>query len=132
MQYITKIFSKDFCDSSSKQAYLDACTWVAANILSKSSNVPVEEVTWNIKRKESGNKEINIFTLTIYVKIDEKEVKEQHCRICKQAHELFYMNVQDVCHECKLNAYFKRAKEKGKNKALLIKEKIEGSYGYDD
>ena len=130
MQYIVKIFSQDFSDEKAKQAYLNACQWVASNILSIKRDIPVEDVTWNIKRKENVKKDINTFTLTVYVKIDEEEVKEQHCNICRQANQLFYMNVKDVCHECKLNAYFKRAEEKGRVKGNVMKEKLEGSYGY--
>lgn len=51
-------------------------------------------------------------TLVVYYSFDMAEVDERHCRICKEAHDLFYCNPEYTCHECKYAAYKQRVAQR--------------------
>lgn len=122
MNYTIKVLEKDFQHEVSKEAYLKACGWVATHVINKEEEMG--RCFWNIS-KISGTGEIPTFKLKVYATLSEEEIREKHCEICKQVHNLFYMNHdKSHCSECKLKAYFIRVEEAMADRKKLIKEKI--------
>lgn len=125
MRYLIKVLSKQFQHEISKQAYLDACKWVAVNIINN-KQVELQDITWNIA-KVSKEGQLPTFKLTVYASINEKDVRENHCEVCKQVHNLFYMNKEEAnCAECKLKAFQKRLDDAAEVKRVYVRGKIGG------
>lgn len=122
MRYTVKVLEKYFYNEVSKQAYLDVSKWLAQKIISRQDEIGL--VSWNVS-KVSQPGEIPCFKLTLFVDVDEETVRGRHCEICKQVHNLFYMNHdQSHCSECKLKSYFSRLDEEAQDRMKVIKEKI--------
>lgn len=120
MKYSERVFRKKFTDEySSKKAYLTACEWLAKNIVSRREKIG--DFTFGIERDK--NEEKPTFVLSVYVSMDEKEVNDQHCKVCKEVHKLFYVNEKDSnCNSCSMMAYRKRMHEKISVKRQYMKE----------
>lgn len=102
--YGESLLTKTFTDHVSKKAYLKACKWLAQNVFSKPDlakyiTVKIEKV--ENKKQESG------FKISLFVVIDENEVRESYCKKCKNLHTILYSVDKPKCDECKLNAYKK-------------------------
>lgn len=52
-----------------------------------------------------------IVALTVYVCLDQKEVQEKHCGVCKEFRGLFYVNNQSNCSRCDVTAFNRRVEE---------------------
>lgn len=105
--FCEKVFQKEFEHEVSKQAYLNACKWLAMNVY---NNVELaKNLVVAINKKEQS--ELPTFVITVYVHIDEKEQREAHCKKCKMLHTIFYSVSGADCSECKANAYYKRLEE---------------------
>lgn len=120
MKLTKKVLEKEFYDKESKNAYLKACKWVANNIVNVNKSLSKYDLTWDVRRKK--DEDVPTFILKVYINIDYDEIKEKHCNICKETHNLFYMNSKQSCNECKLNSYFRRQEEAVKSKIQNIKE----------
>lgn len=119
--FCEKVFRKEFEHEVSKQAYLSACKWLAVNIYNNA------ELTSNLvvaieKQEES---ELPTFVVTVYVRINEKEQREAHCKKCKMLHTIFYSVNGANCNECKGNAYYKRLDENISGLVGFYKEMFE-------
>lgn len=111
IKFSKEFFKKSFEANTMKNAYMNACKWYATNILSKAElhNVQIEFV------KET-EKQFPTVTIHLFAVLDENELRERHCKICHEYHNLFFMNKNQNCDKCELKAYQKRADE-----MLLIK-----------
>lgn len=121
MKYNEEAFSKSFTDEKRKVAYLDACKWLASNIISKED----ELCEFTFKIKEDKEAELPTFKLILYVTLDEKELRNRHCNICKEAHSAFFINNKVDCNSCNASAYQKRMEDMIKQKRLFLKGKLE-------
>jgi len=105
--YGKEFFKMKFTADTMKKAYMDACKWYATNVLSKDElhNVQVEF--------EKGHDEQQSPTVTIHLfaTLNEEELREKHCRICREFNSLFYINKQVNCDKCDTKAYQKRTDE---------------------
>lgn len=109
--YCEKFFSQTFNGKNRKQTYLNACKWVANNILSKEKlkNTFIEYE----KIKDSTSIKVNV-----YVYIRDEDVREQHCKICREMHNTAFMSEETNCAWCKIKGYQNRID----NKLMLKKE----------
>lgn len=105
--FCEKAFQKEFEDEVSKQAYLSACKWLAVNIYNNAELA--KNLVIAIDKKEQS--ELPTFVVTVYVRIDEKEQRDAHCKKCKMLHTIFYSVNSASCNECKAGAYYKRLDE---------------------
>lgn len=110
--YSKEFFKKKFVADTMKEAYMNACKWFATNILSKDElhNVQIEF--------EKGYDEQQFPTVTIHLfaVLNEEELRERHCKICREFRNLFYINQEIDCNRCDTKAYQARADE-----MLLVK-----------
>lgn len=111
IKFSKEFFKKSFEADTMKNAYMNACKWYATNVLSKAElhNVQVEFV------KETG-KQFPTVTIHLFAVLSEDELRERHCKICREYHGLFFMNNNHSCDKCEVKAYQRRADE-----MLLIK-----------
>lgn len=116
--YSKEFFKKKFEADTMKKAYMDACKWYATNVLSKAElrNVQVEF--------EKGHDEQQFPTVTIHLfaVLNEEELRERHCKICREANHLFYMHSNDNCNKCEANAYQRRTDDMLRVKIEYYKE----------
>ena len=114
-------FTKRFEGETAKEAYLSACKWLASNLF---SNVELSKrvVTSFVKDLDGESPAI---VVEIFVKEEEKGVREEHCKKCKQLYTLLYAVDKPNCTECKARAYQKRLEESVASKSLFVKEVME-------
>jgi hypothetical protein len=122
MEYSKRIISKTFRNKKSKECYLEVCKWLANNIVSN------EEISkyCNYTIVKEFNNELGVYeyTLEVFAKISEKDVKNHHCTICKETHSSFYISEETNCNWCKLGAFDRRLDEEVRKKQKYIKEKM--------
>lgn len=119
--YCKCVFRKVFEDEVSKQAYLQACKWLAKNIY---SNVELSKhIVVNI---EKGGEQLPAFIVSVYVKEDADEIQGSFCRHCKMLHTLFYSIDGMKCSECKANALVKELDKQLKGKVVAVSDILEG------
>lgn len=100
-------FVKEFTNEVSKQAYLDACKWLAVNLY---NNVELSKHTLiNIEKKEEA--QLPTFVVTVYARIDEKEQRSIRCKKCKMLHTMFYSVDGINCNKCDSRGYQKQLDE---------------------
>lgn len=104
-----KIASKKFIGGTSKEAYLKACRWIYDNIY-MSQDETFKKLEYTIEAMSGEG--LPTCRLTIYVKIEEEEIRDTMCRACEDVHKLFYFNNVKECATCKLEPYRKRLKDR--------------------
>lgn len=118
IKYSQEFFKMEFIAETMKNAYMKACKWYATNVLSKAElhNVQVEF--------EKGHNEQQFPTVTIHLfaVLDEETLREQHCKICRECHTLFYVNQNMNCNRCDTKAYQKRTDDKLRVKSEYYRE----------
>ena len=121
-----QIFTKTFKHEVSKQAYLNACKWLARNVY---GNVELAKHVVVSIDKEPG--QFPAFTVTVYVKENEDEVRKNFCKHCRTLHTMFFSIDGMNCNECKANAYFKQLDQQTSGKANFVREVLEGKENAD-
>lgn len=116
MKYSEKIFEKNFHNKKSKQAYLDACIWLAKNIYGKVELV--DYISTNIRKVKTKGNQLPTFKVEIYATIDIKETNENFCKKCKYLHTIFYSIDKPDCNKC--------------NKKMFVDEVIKQIEGVKD
>lgn len=121
--YSREFYEIKFSDVTMKEAYMKACRWYASNVISNRElkNVQVEFE----KIKDEQNPTIIVH---LYAVLDEEELRERHCKICREFHSLFYINEKYNCNNCDTKAYQQRADDLLRNRTeyfreLLLKKK---------
>ena len=111
--YSKEFFKKKFVADTMKAAYMNACKWYATNVLSKDElhNVRVEF-------EKNVNEQFPTVTIRLFVALNENELRERHCAICRETSSLFYMRKEANCFKCEVDAYQRRTDD-------LIRVKIE-------
>lgn len=118
--YCKRVFRKTFEHSVSKQAYLNACKWLAQNIY---GNVELSKHVVVSIEKQQGKSPA--FIVSVYTKEEEGEIRESFCKHCKTLHTIFYSINGMNCNECKANAFFKDLDEQLQGKAKFVKQVLE-------
>ena len=122
MKITEKFFTKDFkSNKSKKDAYLEACKFVASNIISKEKNN--EKTFWSISQEKTDSKGF-VYRLELYSVIDTSKDKESFCKTCKEFHRSFYMRDEPECSRCNVRTYLDRLNKKIKIKSQYRKEKL--------
>lgn len=111
-----KVFQKDFINTTTKGAYLDACKWVSTKVIAVNNS---QHIVHKIEKVETDDKFEKKVRLTLYAVTDEEEINEQNCAVCRETNNLFYMK-QDkhMCCSCRVNPY--RERMKNKLKAIIV------------
>lgn len=102
--YCEEIKRKEFSDEQSKEAYLKACKWLAKNIYSRDEFAKYLVV--NIEKKKKCK--LPTFVVKIYISINEDEVSELHCKMCRTKNNIFYQIDKTDCDFCVHTAYKRR------------------------
>lgn len=125
LSYAYKIGSKSFVDASAKKAYMRAVKWYATHIISRDAlhDIHVEFVKSKTEPK---------VTMTLWAALDEEAAREEHCKICREVHALFYSNTGYDCSKCNVSGYLKRLEQKALIKVEYCKEVIDRESGGTD
>lgn len=115
--YSRQFAQKIFKGATTKDAYMKSVKWYASNIIAKDE---LHEV------QVEFTKGINQVTLKLYAVMQEREVRENHCEICKEMHKSFFINEATNCNSCKAMAYQKRLEQKIAIKCQYYKELFDG------
>ena len=119
MKVSVQFHSQNFTSTSTKEAYLDACKWVAKNVVAK--EVEIGETFWHITKLDADSPTVR---LELHALIDVDSSHTSFCAKCKEFHSLFYLNQQFNCDTC-THATFKQLMEsKLKVKQHYRKEKM--------
>lgn len=112
--YSKEFFKKKFIADTMKTAYMNACKWYATNVLSKDElhNVQVEF------EKTHDEQQYPTVIIHLFAVLKEEELKERHCKICREMSNLFYMHSNSNCNKCEVSAYQKRTED-------MIRVKVE-------
>lgn len=115
--YARKFGQKTFSGDNAKDAYMKAVKWYATTIISKSHlhGIHVEFQKHDLEPK---------VTVVLWSSLPEGEVREAHCKICKEVHTVFYSNTGYDCTRCNVLAYLKRLEQKAGIKASYCKEVV--------
>ena len=119
MYVCEKVKEQVFEARKTKEAYLEACKWVASNVIALNNS---KNLGYKIEKHETkGN--LKAVKLTVYVQIEEQEVYDKNCNVCRECSNLFYLKEnKNLCDGCKINPYRERLKARTK----AIKEGMKG------
>lgn len=94
---------------------MKAVKWYASNVLAKNElhNVCVEY---------EKDKQSPIVTIHLYVTMEEAEVRQSHCEICREFHKSFFINEAENCNSCSVSGYQKRLDQRIKVKQEFYRE----------
>jgi uncharacterized paraquat-inducible protein A len=123
MKFTVKYFEKMFYNDDSKEAYLEACKWLATNVISK---VEVRDSLVQITKLPQEKSDLPTFKLELFAQLDDTEERSRFCERCQEFHKLFYINQQFNCDKCNMTAYNENMKtrlitKKGLRKGQLRK-----------
>lgn len=109
LKYSEEFMSKKFSGENMKDAYMKAVKWFATNVLAKDElhNITVEYV------KDTQSPTV---TIHLYANMEEEEVMDAHCNICKEFSHSFFINEQTDCSRCTAMGYHRRCQERIKTK----------------
>jgi hypothetical protein len=124
MLYSEIILQKNFSNQISKQAYLDACKWLAKNVYSKVELAKF--VTVNVEKQEAKKKQLPTFIVTLYATYNEEEMANSYCEKCRQLHNLLYSVEKPKCDTCKMLAFRKQKSKNLQGIKETLKEVIDG------
>ena len=103
MLFSEKFFEAEFKAPTYKGAYLKACNWLGKNVMGQ-KDLSVG-ITWTIVKNDANDSGVPSVTLTLYATLEEKEFVYRFCRVCKEFHSSFYINQQQNCNNCNMQAY---------------------------
>lgn len=113
-----KIYEKTFTGRTTKDAYLKACKFMSQKIIGK-------DKTKHIVHKIEKTKYCEV-KLTLYAEVEESEIMDNMCSVCKQAHAATFLKEDKYqCELCKILPYKKRAAERLKRIKEYMLEGIE-------
>lgn len=115
--YGYKFADKEFAGTTTKQAFLNACKWYATYVIApdRIHGISVEFIKHKTEPK---------VTIVLYATLDQVEAMEDHCKICREVHTLFYSNTGYNCDRCEVKAYIKRLEQKAAIKSGYCDEML--------
>lgn len=102
VKFSEEFAKKSFSSERMKDAFLTASKWVATNVISDPRLNGVQ-VSY-----EKQNGSVPTVVVRLYAVLDEKELRERHCNICKEMHASFFIDDNTNCEWCKAKGYQKR------------------------
>lgn len=120
-----RILKKEFKNKNSKEAYLEACKWLANNVVS--NDFVSSRTTYSIQKTRNEETGLYVYVLELFVKVDEKEIMNKHCAICKETHSSFFINEETNCNWCKIAAFDRRLESELSKFGSLVKDSMKGS-----
>ena len=121
-----RVFSKKFASKTKQSAYLSACKWLGENIVSKQDELC--EVSYTIE--DTSASESPSYTLHIFLKFSENELREKTCKACKEYSSLFYIRgYAEPCNSCKALAYINRMDDAMKKRKSIYGYRLKAIIG---
>lgn len=121
MKLVVKFYQRDFSGEGSKTTYLEACKWVAKNVISKEVEIG-GDTFWRIKKVKDAD--LPTFRLELYAMLDSEESTKGFCNRCQEFHKAFYLNQQYNCDACNYTAFKKQMEQKLQIKKAWRKERL--------
>lgn len=115
LRFAEEVISKSFIGDNMKDAYMKAVKWYATNILAK-------DELHNIYVEYEKDKQSPTVTVHLYATLEEEEVRQSHCAICKEFHRSFFINETENCNCCNVSGYQRRLEQKMKVKKDFYRE----------
>lgn len=103
VKYCEPLMKKRFTGATLSEAKTKALKWAGKNVL---SNGDLADVMCKFESCEDEH--FPTVSLVLYVALDESEVRERHCKICREFHKLYFINENCNCNECKAMAIQER------------------------
>lgn len=123
MKLINKFFEIEFAHEISKNAYLDACKWLAKYVY---GNDKLSDIVVDIQKiKPKTEEELTKFKVTLFVTLDKNEFDKDYCDKCHEIHKIWFINDNANCSECKFNSSRKQMANKVNLKADYRKEVLD-------
>lgn len=124
LKYEQEFAKKVFEGPTHKQAYKKAIKWLAQYVIGE-DELKDTEVQFI---KGYTRSQLPTITVRLSVGLSEEELRERHCKICKEFHGLFFINQDVNCAWCNTKGYQNRADEMIKGKVShyksVLKEKM--------
>lgn len=117
IKFSEELFTKDFIGDSIKDAYLKACKWYASNVMAKDELHGI-----CVEYEKVYDRQSPTITAHLYITMLEEEVRQNHCQICKEIHQSFFMNSTENCNNCNVSGYYRRLNQKISVKREFYKE----------
>lgn len=121
LKYGCEIYRKSFTADSMKKAYMMAAKWVATYIIANS------ELTGIAVEYEKSLNEFPSIIVHINVLVNEKDLKNRHCKMCKEFHNSFFINKSVDCSRCEAASYQKWCEKMVKPKAAYCRDILKKS-----
>lgn len=115
---VMKVHVETFRGETSKKAYLNACKWLAQNVINKSE---VGEYQFKISKTEANFPE---FKVELFVEIDEEKERKDHCSRCVAYHYSVFHNQFYNCNKCNMKAHVENVEKKLKIKGDYRRKKL--------
>lgn len=118
IKYSEPIMKKRFFGETLSEAKTKALKWVGKYVMCKDE---VHDLMYHFEVDKDNQ---NCVIVMLLVSLDEKDIREKNCRICKEFHSSFFINENFNCNECKAMAYQKRMGEALKPKKSFYRESL--------
>lgn len=115
LNFSIELLEKSFTAKNMKEAYMKAVKWYATNVLAK-------DELHNVMVEYKKDKQSPTITIHLYISMAEEEIRQEHCKICKEFHNSFFINNVENCNNCNLIGYQKRLDNKIQIKKEFYKE----------
>ncbi len=133
IKYSVEIMTKGFSADTMKEAYMIAVKWVSTNIISKDE---LKDITVSFKKEM---RTLPTIIVGLHMTLNEKELRDRHCEICRETHKTFFINENCNCSWCNVGAYQRRMEDMLRTKSEycrgIIKrnlERLEEDHIYED
>lgn len=125
VKYSEPFMKKRFYGESIKEAKTKALKWVGKNVMCKND---MHDIMYHFQKDTA---EENCIVLVLFAALDEDELFERNCAICKEFHKSFFINENFNCNECKAMAFKERLNKTLQSKKAFyrqeLKNKLEGA-----
>lgn len=115
LRFAEELISKKFTGENMKDAYMKAVKWYASNILAK-------DELHGICVEYEKDTQFPTIIAHLYITMNEEEVRQNHCNVCKEFHHSFFINEAENCNNCNVSGYQKRLDIKIKAKRDYYRE----------
>lgn len=115
LRFSEELLSMKFVGNNMKDAYMKAVKWYASNVLAK-------DELHNVCVEYEKDKQSPTVTIHLYVTLEEEEVRQSHCNVCRDFHHSFFINEVENCNSCNVLGYQRRLEQKIKVKRDYYRE----------
>lgn len=118
IKYNEPFMKKRFTASDRKSAYIAAVLWISTYIIDKDE---LQDVTFKMEHEDKQSPTVIV---TLFVGLNENELRERHCMLCKEFHKSFFINENCNCSWCNTKSYQDRMADMIAKKKALTKTKL--------